>query len=136
MSTFQPSPLSYGDSNDAYYAQEMLTTYRQGNDVGDAYGALDPVTAIAEAAGGLFSLGSTVVGAVHQGKQAKLDRAQELKMEKQYRKTLAEEQKLAAIQADGAAASAQVTMAMASWIGGSVLILGILGIGVMSAGKK
>lgn len=58
---FKPSPHSYGSTSDAYSAQLMLTTYRQGEDVGDFYGdgevsALEPQPVPASGSGGAANI--------------------------------------------------------------------------------
>jgi hypothetical protein len=133
---FQPSPYSspssYGYDEDAYAAQQMLTTYRSGMDVGDGYGFIDAL--VAAAAGAT----TAIVGAVNAGKE----RQHDVEMARQERKTLDKQAELARIEAELAAFEAQRAtaeqagmVAMASWVGGGLLTVGLLGIGVYAASK-
>lgn len=104
------------------------------------YGGLDPISGIIE---GVTGLTGVIVGAITQGKQAKLGREHELEMAQQERKTLKEQQKLAekqaelaALEAQEAAASSKATIAVVSWMGGTVLILGLAGLGLHALNKS
>lgn len=131
---FQPSSL--GDLSTGYNAQSMLTTYRQGQDVGDAYGVIPGLTDIV--AGGVVGLLSPVVsvaGMVHEGKQNKANREHDVTMAKQQRKTMDKQAALLAAEAELAAANNAGTAALASWIGGSVMVVGLAAVAIFAASK-
>lgn len=139
---FQPSSLgdvaeTYGGVDEGYAAQLMLTTYHTGMDVGDAYGFLPIVGAIGGVATGLVA---PIVGAVHEGKQAKASREHDIAMSRQGRKDMDKQAELmlaqaelAAVEAETARAQSAGTAALASWIGGSILLVGLAGIGLFAA---
>lgn len=136
--TFQPASL--GDINEAYSAQLMLSTYRKGQDVGDAYGFLPVVGAIG---GVVAGIATPIAQMVHEGKQGKLTREHDLTMAKQTRKTMDKQAELAMAQAELAAVEAEVarsqtagTVALASWIGGSLMLVGLAGVGVFAVSQK
>jgi hypothetical protein len=140
---FQPSSLgdvaeTYGGVDEGYAAQLMLTTYHTGMDVGDAYGFLPGI--LPAIAGGTVGLVAPIVGAVHEGKQAKAGREHEIAMARQGRKDMEKQAELmlaqaelAAVEAETARAQSAGTVALASWIGGSVLLVGLAGIGLFAA---
>jgi len=135
---YQPSSL--GDVRNAYGAQSMLQTWRQGQDVGDAYGF---IPGLSDIVGGVVGgVVGPIAGMIHEGKQNKANREQEIAMAKQGRKTMdkqaelyAAQAELAAAQADAAAAGNAGTIAIASWLGGSVMIVGLAAVGIYAASK-
>ena len=172
--TFVPSSLgdisdAYGSSDINYYAQSMLSTWRQGRDVGDGLGFFDMssmfvkqgVEQTADAAtekaaeekaakkesnlgllpavglvGGVVSgLVAPIAGMIHEGKQAKLSREHDITLARQQRKTLKAQAELAAVEAEIAQANSASTMVMASWIGGSIMLVGLAGAGVFAISK-
>ena len=140
MSRFQPSNLGNLD----YSTQQMLTTYRVGMDVGDAYGMIPGVSdAIGGAVSGILAPVTAIAGMVHEGKQLKNMREHDVTMAKQTRKTMDKQAELAMAQAELAAVEAEVareqsagTIALASWVGGSIMLIGLLGAGVYAVGQK
>lgn len=137
MMRFQPSDL--GD----YAAQTMLETYQQGQDVGDSYGIPGLADIIGGAVGGLLQPVVGIAGMVHEGKQNKANREQEVTMARQDRLTLGKQSELIAAQvelasAQGAAAAAgnAGTIAIASWLGGSLMVIGLAAIGIYAVNAK
>jgi hypothetical protein len=135
---YQPSSL--GDVRNAYSAQSMLQTWRQGQDVGDAYGF---IPGLSDVVGGVVGgVVGPIAGMIHEGKQNKANREQEIAMARQGRKTMdkqaelyAAQAELAAAQADAASAGNAGTIAIASWLGGSVMIVGLAAVGIYAASQ-
>lgn len=140
MSCFQPSNLGNID----YSAQQMLSTYRVGLDVGDAYGFIPGVSdAVGGAVAGILSPVTAIAGMVHEGKQLKHQREHDVTMAKQTRKTMDKQAELYAAQAELAAVEAEVAreqsagmVAMASWLGGGLMLVGLAGVGVYAVTQK
>jgi len=137
---YQPSNL--GNIQEAYSAQTMLQTWRQGQDVGDAYGIPGLFDVVSGGVAGLLGPVMGVAQMVHEGKQNKANREQEIAMARQGRKTMdkqaelyAAQAELAAAQADAASAGNAGTIAIASWLGGSVMIVGLAAVGIYAAGQ-
>jgi len=190
---FQPSDESYGNASAGRYAaQQALTTYRTGQDVGDSLGFFSffspkertsqelvdareagdtsvtdemiyeasrreigsavkdaekttktasksssssgggsgfGLAAIGGAITGLVAgVAGPIVGAVHEGKQNKLNREHEKEMAKEQKKLLQEQTKLMNAQAQMEANRAQASgasVAAASWIGGAIILVGL-----------
>lgn len=179
MRRFKPSRQSYGTDSYGglrmrYSAQQMLTSYKPGQDVGglgadfdvDALigevstwspsssetaleqtnkapvkksgGSLgfDPLSAVSGAITGVTGLASSIIGAVHEGKQAKLQREQELKLGRQALKMQPGQIQLATLEAQEAAAASAAGKAWAMWIGSGIIILGLGGMVIYAVGQK
>lgn len=104
---------------------------------------MDPFSAVAGAIGGVANVAATIVGAIHEGKQSRLQRAHQLKMSKleaeQMEDELRQERAIAEQEAREAEAKAETAAALAASrsksatnqayiAGGVVLILGIAGL--------
>lgn len=183
MRRFKPSRQSYGTDSYGglrmrYSAQQMLTSYKPGQDVGglgadfdvDALigevstwapsspdtaleqtnkapakkssggggniGAFDPLTGAMNLISSGFNVAGTIIGAVHEGKQAKLQREQELKLGRQALKMQPGQIQLAALEAQEAAAASAAGKAWAMWIGSGIIILGLGGMVFYAVGQK
>lgn len=111
---FKPSGASnYGSDDRFYSAQHMLTTYKSGQDVGDAYG--EPITATI----GLLTAAIPAIGGLLGGGKRKAE--QEAAMAR------AEQAEAAAAMAlQQAAAARQTTML----VGGGLGVVLLVGLGV------
>jgi hypothetical protein len=115
---FKPSGASnYGSDDRFYSAQHMLTTYKSGQDVGDAYG--EPVTAtIGLLAAAIPALAPAIGGLFGGGKR---------KAEQEAAMARAEQAEAAAAMAlQQAAAARQTTML----VGGGLGVVLLVGLGV------
>lgn len=98
---------------------------------------------VAGAIGGVAAgLVAPIAGMIHEGKQAKRAREHEVTMSRQARKTMDKQAELmlaqaqlASAEADAAHAQSRGTVAMASWLGGALMLVGLSGVGLFAATK-